>query len=441
MNFNEMKLIRPILKAVTEEGFEKPSPIQEKTIPLLLEGRDVLGCAQTGTGKTAAFALPILQSLSKSKSKNIRALILTPTRELAIQIHENIEKYSKYTSIRTGVIFGGVGQRPQVEMLRRGTDILVATPGRLNDLVNQGHIKLSKIEIFVLDEADRMLDMGFINDIKHIIKQLPSKRQTLLFSATMPKEIEKLAFSMLKDPATVKVAPVTNTVDKISQGVYLVDKNNKITLLASLLKNKEIKNAIVFTNTKHGADRVVKSLEKSSIKALAIHGGKGQNARQNALNSFKEGKIKVLVATDIAARGIDISELSHVFNYDLPDVPETYIHRIGRTGRAGQDGIALSFCNIDDLENLRDIERHIGKPITEIESKWPMVILEKTEKETKQPRNKKPKINQVVSQQENTSARRTREAKYKEKNRYKADKERGQSSKEKGQSRRKNYEK
>ena len=383
MNFNEMKLIKPILKAVREAGFEEPSPIQSKTIPLLLEGRDVLGCAQTGTGKTAAFVLPILQNLSKSKSRNIRAMILTPTRELAIQINESIEKYSKYTSIRSGVIFGGVGQKPQVEMLRKGIDILVATPGRLNDLVNQGYIKLSKIEIFVLDEADRMLDMGFVNDIKKIIKQLPSKRQTLLFSATMPKEIEKLAFNMLKNPATVKVAPVTNAVDKISQGVYFVDKQNKIFLLSSLLKKTEIRNAIVFTNTKHGADKVVKELGKDGIKALAIHGGKGQNTRQIALNSFKEGKIKVLVATDIAARGIDISELSHVFNYDLPDVPETYIHRIGRTGRAGQDGIALSFCNIDDLQNLRDIERHISKQIPEIKSKWPMVILEKTEKAVK----------------------------------------------------------
>lgn len=383
MNFNEMKLIKPILKAVREAGFEEPSPIQSKTIPLLLEGRDVLGCAQTGTGKTAAFALPILQNLSKSKSRNIRAMILTPTRELAIQINESIEKYSKYTSIRSGVIFGGVGQKPQVEMLRNGIDILVATPGRLNDLVNQGYIKLSKIEIFVLDEADRMLDMGFVNDIKKIIKQLPSKRQTLLFSATMPKEIEKLAFNMLKNPATVKVAPVTNAVDKIRQGVYFVDKQNKIFLLSSLLKKTEIRNAIVFTNTKHGADKVVKKLGKDGIKALAIHGGKGQNTRQIALNSFKEGKIKVLVATDIAARGIDISELSHVFNYDLPDVPETYIHRIGRTGRAGQDGIALSFCNIDDLQNLRDIERHISKQIPEIKSKWPMVILEKTKKAVK----------------------------------------------------------
>ena len=417
-----MKLIKPILKAVTEAGFEKPSPIQEKTIPLLLEGRDLLGCAQTGTGKTAAFALPILQSLSKTKSNNIRAMILTPTRELAIQINDNIEKYSKYTSIRTGVIFGGVGQRPQVEMLRKGVDILVATPGRLNDLINQGHIKLNKIEIFVLDEADRMLDMGFVQDIKKVVKQLPSKRQTLLFSATMPKEIEKLAFDMLKNPATVKVAPVTNTVDKISQDVYFVDKKNKNLLLAHLLKKTQIKNAIVFTNTKYGADRVVKALEKDGIKALAIHGGKGQNARQTALKSFKEGKIKVLVATDIAARGIDISGLSHVFNYDLPDVPETYIHRIGRTGRAGQDGIALSFCNIDDLQNLKDIEKHIGRRIPELESEWPMVILEKTKKEVRGQGNKKPRSNEVSLKQESIFAKRTRDAKQKRRNKYNTDK-------------------
>lgn len=420
-----MKLIKPILKAVTEAGFEKPSPIQEQTIPILLEGRDLLGCAQTGTGKTAAFALPILQNLAKSRSRSIRALILTPTRELAIQINEQIEKYSKYTAIRTGVIFGGVGQRPQVDMLRKGIDILVATPGRLNDLVNQGHIKLSAIEIFVLDEADRMLDMGFIQDIKKIIKQLPSKRQTLLFSATMPKEIEKLAFSMLKNPATVKVAPVTHTIDKINQGVYFVDKGNKILLLASLLKKTKIKNAIVFTNTKHGADKVVKSLAKEGIRALAIHGGKGQNTRQVALNSFKEGKVNVLVATDIAARGIDIAELSHVFNYDLPEVPETYIHRIGRTGRAGKDGVALSFCNIDDVQNLKDIEKHMNKRIPQIQSMWPMAILEKTEKAAKQQGNKKPKQNELISKQ--PLAQRRRDVKQKRSNKYNADKVKDQS--------------
>ncbi len=384
MNFKEMNLIKSILRSIEEEGFTTPSPIQEKTIPLLLEGRDVLGCAQTGTGKTAAFALPIIQCLAKERSKSIRALIVTPTRELAIQIDENIKKYSQYTGVRSCVIFGGVGQKPQVDMLAKGVDILVATPGRLIDLVNQGYLKLNKIEIFVLDEADRMLDMGFINDIKKIIKQLPTKRQTLLFSATMPKDIEKLASGMLRKPVTVKVAPVTSTIDKISQSVYFVDKKNKVLLLSHLLKHKGIKNAIVFTNTKHGADKVVKKLEKDGIKALSIHGGKGQHTRQVALNSFKEGQIQALVATDIAARGIDISELSYVINHDLPDVPETYIHRIGRTGRAGQEGEAISFCNFDDLQNLRDIERHIGMRLPEVESKWPMVILEKTEKVVQQ---------------------------------------------------------
>ena len=391
MNFKEMNLIKPILRSIEQEGFTTPSPIQEKTIPILLEGRDVLGCAQTGTGKTAAFALPIIQCLAKERSKSIRALIVTPTRELAIQIDENIKKYSQYTGVRSGVIFGGIGQKPQVDMLAKGVDILVATPGRLNDLVNQGYLKLNKIEIFVLDEADRMLDMGFINDIKKIIKQLPTKRQTLLFSATMPKDIEKLASGMLRKPVTVKVAPVTSTVDKISQSVYFVDKKNKVLLLSHLLKHKGIKNAIVFTNTKHGADKVVKKLEKDGIKALSIHGGKGQHTRQVALNSFKEGQIQALVATDIAARGIDISELSYVINYDLPDVPETYIHRIGRTGRAGLEGKAISFCNFDDLQNLRDIERHIGMRLLEVESKWPMVILEKTEKVVQQQRGKKSK--------------------------------------------------
>lgn len=399
MNFNDMNLIKPILRAVEQEGFEKPSPIQEKTIPVLLEGRDVLGCAQTGTGKTAAFALPILQSLSKSKSKNIRSLIVTPTRELAIQINENIKQYSQYTSICTGVIFGGVGQRPQVKMLNEGIDILVATPGRLNDLIEQGYIKLNKIEIFVLDEADRMLDMGFVKDIKKIIKRLPTNRQTVLFSATMPQDIEKLASTMLKNPAVIKMDPVTNPVEKIKQSVYFVDKNNKIFLLVSLLKTDEVKNAIIFTNTKGTADKVVKKLDKAKINALAIHGGKGQSVRQKALNEFKEGKIKVLVATDIAARGIDIAELSHVFNYDLPDVPETYIHRIGRTGRAGQDGTAINFCNIDDVDNLHDIEKHIGKRINEVESKWPM---EDFEKKVKINRNQRAATN--TSKNENSSA-------------------------------------
>ncbi len=385
-----MKLMEPLLKAVEEAGYVEPSPIQEQTIPLLLEGRDILGCAQTGTGKTAAFALPILQNLAREGRRHyIRALILTPTRELALQIFESFNDYGKYTKLKYGVIFGGVGQNPQTEMLKRGVDILVATPGRLNDLIGQGFIDLSMLSVFVLDEADRMLDMGFIHDVKKVLKELPSERQTLLFSATMPQEIENLAKGMLKNPATVKVDPVTSTVDAIEQTLYYVDKNNKKLLLASILKTEGVGSTLVFTRTKHGADRVVRELAQAGITALAIHGNKSQTARQTALSSFKSGRIKVLVATDIAARGIDIIELSHVINYDLPNEPETYIHRIGRTGRAGHGGIAISFCNFDEIEYLKDIEKLVGYKIPVSESRWPMVILEKTVKNT-QPRVKKP---------------------------------------------------
>lgn len=388
MKFKEMSLIRPLLDAVRDEGFTEPSPIQKKTIPLVLEGKDVLGCAQTGTGKTAAFALPILQRLSKAKSQYIRCLIMTPTRELAIQIERSFTAYGKYLPLRTGVIYGGVGQKPQEDMLREKPDILVATPGRLNDLIGQGLIKLDKLEIFVLDEADQMLDMGFVRDVERVIRILPPRRQNLLFSATMPKEIEKLASGILNNPAKVKVDPVTSTVDKINQTVYYVDKKNKPQLLVDLLKTGDIKNALVFTRTKHGADRVVKKLSQSQITALAIHGDKGQQTRQRALQAFKDGRIRVLVATDIAARGIDIAELSHVINYDIPDVPETYIHRIGRTGRAGLDGEAISFCNFDDLDNMKGVEKHIGKTIEEKKSRWPMEIFEKTVKEVRQPRKR-----------------------------------------------------
>lgn len=388
MKFKEMSLIRPLLDAVRDEGFTEPSPIQKKTIPLVLEGKDVLGCAQTGTGKTAAFALPILQRLSKAKSQYIRCLIMTPTRELAIQIERSFTAYGKYLPLRTGVIYGGVGQKPQEDMLREKPDILVATPGRLNDLIGQGLVKLDKLEIFVLDEADQMLDMGFVRDVERVIRILPPRRQNLLFSATMPKEIEKLASGILNNPAKVKVDPVTSTVDKINQTVYYVDKKNKPQLLVDLLKTGDIKNALVFTRTKHGADRVVKKLSQSQITALAIHGDKGQQTRQRALQAFKDGRIRVLVATDIAARGIDIAELSHVINYDIPDVPETYIHRIGRTGRAGLDGEAISFCNFDDLDNMKGVEKHIGKTIEEKKSRWPMEIFEKTVKEVRQPRKR-----------------------------------------------------
>lgn len=383
MNFSEMNLSEPILKAVAEAGYTSPSPIQEQTIPIVLTGRDVLGCAQTGTGKTAAFALPILQNLSKrGHSAKIRALVLTPTRELAVQNYESFCQYGKHMPLRCGVVFGGVGQSPQVEMLKKGVDILVATPGRLNDLIGQGYIKLDGLSVFVLDEADRMLDMGFINDVKRVLTKIPKVRQTLMFSATMPPEIEKLADTMLIDPQTVKVDPVTSTVEAIDQSLYYVDKGNKKNLLAKLLMEPEVHNALVFTRTKHGADRVVRELDKKGIDAMAIHGNKSQNARQNALNAFKDGKIWVLVATDIAARGIDIAELSHVFNYDLPDEPETYIHRIGRTGRAGHGGCAVSFCCYDEKGCLKDIQKLMGRDIPVKESEWPMVELQSTPKQS-----------------------------------------------------------
>ncbi|MDL2324228.1 DEAD/DEAH box helicase [Ruminococcaceae bacterium OttesenSCG-928-A16] len=391
MNFEQLTLIPPLLRAVASAGYTTPSPIQEKAIPPVLAGRDLLGCAQTGTGKTAAFALPILQLLAAKAPKRkgaIRALILTPTRELALQIQENFALYGQHLPLRSAVIFGGVGQGPQVAALRKGIDILVATPGRLNDLIGQGFIKLDAIEIFVLDEADRMLDMGFVHDVKKVIKLLPEKRQTLLFSATMPTEIVKLADSLLHKPTKVFVTPASTTVEKIEQTIYKVDKGNKRHLLAQLLRTPAVTSALVFTRTKHGADRVVRELSREGIKALAIHGNKSQGARQNALGQFKDGKIKVLVATDIAARGIDINELSHVFNYDLPNEPETYVHRIGRTGRAGNGGVAIAFCNFDELDYLRDIEKLIGFTIPEVKDHdWPMEIFEKA---VKQPRGGKP---------------------------------------------------
>ena len=391
MKFDEMNLVSPLLSAVKANGYEEPTPIQRETIPLVLQGKDVLGCAQTGTGKTAAFALPILQRLEESgrqfKGKRpIRALILTPTRELALQIFENFQTYGRSMPLRHCVVFGGVGQRPQVDQLNRGVDILVATPGRLNDLIGQGFIQLSRLEIFVLDEADRMLDMGFIHDVRRVIAQLPSQRQTLLFSATMPKEVEGLALKILRDPVTVKVDPVSSTVDSIEQFLYLVDKANKKHLLASLLRKPEVENALVFTRTKHGADRVVRELGKAGIIAKAIHGDKSQNARQEALSQFKSGKIKVLVATDIAARGIDIEGLSHVINYDLPNEAEAYVHRIGRTGRAGREGIAIGFCCIDEMKDLKAIEKLIGKTIPRLESEWPMEVFTETVKQPRQPR-------------------------------------------------------
>ena len=339
MTFKELNLSAPLLRAVQEAGYETPSPIQAAAIPPVLAGRDLMGCAQTGTGKTAAFALPMLDRLTANAPRRkgaVRALILTPTRELALQIGESFEAYGKYLKLRSTVIFGGVGQAPQVEALKKGVDILIACPGRLNDLIGQGFIDLSALEIFVLDEADRMLDMGFVHDVKKVIAKLPAQRQNLMFSATMPAEIEQLAAGILHDPAFVKVDPVSSTVDRIQQSLYYVEKGNKKLLLPWLIKNLQppVVNALVFSRTKHGADKIAKDLTKQGIPAAAIHGNKSQTARVTALEDFKSGKTRVLVATDIAARGIDISELSHVFNYDLPEVPETYVHRIGRTARA-----------------------------------------------------------------------------------------------------------
>ncbi|MEE0757830.1 DEAD/DEAH box helicase, partial [Allofournierella sp.] len=365
MDFSELQLIRPLLRAVEEAGYSSPSPIQQKAIPPVLAGRDLLGCAQTGTGKTAAFALPILQRLSRTQpaEKDIRALILTPTRELALQIDECFAAYGKYLKVSHTVIFGGVGQAPQVAALQKGVQVLTACPGRLNDLIGQGFVDLSHLEVFVLDEADRMLDMGFIHDVKKVIRQLPAKRQNLLFSATMPKEIEQLAAGILQKPVSVKVDPPSSTVDRIDQSLYRVAKADKKRLLALLLADPSVKNALVFSRTKHGANAIAAFLSKQGIEAAAIHGNKSQSARVAALEGFKSGRLKALVATDIAARGIDISELSHVFQLDLPEVPETYVHRIGRTGRAGAEGTAVAFCSPEEEEYLAAIEKLIRKKI------------------------------------------------------------------------------
>lgn len=372
MEFKNLGLIDPIVLALAGQGYTNPTPIQQQAIPIVLQQKDLLGCAQTGTGKTAAFALPVLQLLftSRTHTPGIKVLILTPTRELAIQINESFEVYGKYTKISHTVIFGGVSQVPQVAALKRGADVLIATPGRLLDLISQGLITLRHLQIFILDEADRMLDMGFIHDVKRIITKLPPKRQTLFFSATMPPEIQKLADVLLHNPSKVEVTPVSSTADTIDQRLYYVAKADKNKLLLHLLKEDTIKTALVFTRTKHGADKVVKVLHAHGVTTAAIHGNKSQNARQNALTSFKNGTIRVLVATDIAARGIDIDELSHVINFELPEVPETYVHRIGRTGRAGNTGIAFSFCDADEKDDLRAIQKLIGKQVP-VESDHP----------------------------------------------------------------------
>ncbi len=359
MRFQDLKIDEAILKAIREIGYDQPTPIQEKAIPIVLEGHDLLGCAQTGTGKTAAFSIPMLQRMGRpqeGEARPVRGLILTPTRELALQIYENLCQYGRYLGRISAVIFGGVSQNPQVEAIQNGADILVATPGRLWDLMGQKLVDISAVECFVLDEADRMLDMGFINDVKRILKFLPKKRQTLLFSATMPEEIAELANNMLHKPRHVSIVPAATPVELIEQGVYFADKKAKRDLLRAVLEERSLPQTLVFTRTKHGADRVARDLSRAGIAAKSIHGDKSQNARQNALKQFKDYKIPVLVATDIAARGIDINDLPLVINFDLPNVPETYVHRIGRTGRAGQEGTALSFCDPSELPYLKDIE-------------------------------------------------------------------------------------
>ena len=378
MSFENLNLIEPILRALKTEGYTTPTPIQEQSIPIILQHKDLLGCAQTGTGKTAAFAIPILQLLYQDRlqhkeQKTIKALILTPTRELAIQIDESFAAYGKHTGLKHLVIFGGVSQHSQTEALRRGVDILVATPGRLLDLMNQKYVHLDHIKMLVLDEADRMLDMGFVNDVKKVIAKVPAKRQTLFFSATMPNEIQNLANTILTRPEKVEVTPVSSTADTIQQELFYVEKNDKRSLLTHILRDKNIKTALVFTRTKHGADKVVKDLVRVGITAEAIHGNKSQNARQRALTNFKNRTTRVLIATDIAARGIDIDDLTHVINYELPNIPETYVHRIGRTGRAGASGIAMSFCDAEEIEFLRDIHKLIAKqiPVNE-EHPYPM---------------------------------------------------------------------
>jgi ATP-dependent RNA helicase RhlE len=366
-SFSDLHLSEPIRRAIVESGYTEPTPIQKAAIPHLLAGRDLLGCAQTGTGKTAAFALPILQRLAahprRPEPRHARTLILTPTRELAIQIFDSFKTYGKHLRLRFAVIFGGVGQGAQVDALRGGVDVLVATPGRLLDLINQRHLSLRGLEIFVLDEADRMLDMGFIHDIRKVLTLLPPRRQNLFFSATMPPDIKKLADSMLTNPAVVEVAPVSSTAELIQQSVLYVDRTRKRDLLKFVLQDKSLARVIVFTRTKHGANHVAEALQKVGIASAAIHGNKSQGARQRALESFREGRVRVLIATDIAARGIDVDRITHVINFEIPNVAESYVHRIGRTARAGEEGIALSFCDAEERAFIRDIEKLIAQKI------------------------------------------------------------------------------
>jgi len=384
MNFNELQLMEPILKAVNDLKYENPSKIQEKTIPYLLERKDVLGCAQTGSGKTAAFSLPMIQLLMQNPGEGIRGLIMTPTRELAMQICENIRLYSKYTELKTAAIYGGVDQESQIEQLEAGVDIVAATPGRLLDLMKQGYVSLAQVKMLVLDEADRMLDMGFVEDILFITRRCPKDCQKLMFSATMPKSIERLGDRILTDPETIMQDEVTSTGENVNQYVYYVDEHNKLELLSTLLKGEEVKKAIVFTNTRNTAELVSKHLMKLAIRSRAIHSEKSQNSRQDAILQFANNKVKVLVATDVAARGIDINKVTHVFNYDIPERAESYIHRIGRTGRAGEEGTAINLVCIDQMDDFRCIERYIKKTIPQLKSEWPMTIFQKKPKKVKQ---------------------------------------------------------
>jgi ATP-dependent RNA helicase RhlE len=392
MTFNDLELSEPLQKAVQKVGYTKPTPIQAQSIPAILNGRDILGCAQTGTGKTAAFSIPTIQLLNKSinghrRKTEIKSLILTPTRELAIQIGESLSDYGHFSNLKHLVIFGGVPQNPQVRSLKNGVDILVATPGRLLDLMDQGYISLSNLEIFTLDEADRMLDMGFVHDVKKVIKKIPVKRQTLFFSATMPDAILDLANSILNNPLKVEVTPVASTAELIQQELYLIDKTNKKKLLIDLLKESNADRILVFTRTKHGANKVVKDLVKAGIKSEAIHGNKTQNARQKALKNFKDKNTRVLVATDIAARGIDIDELAIVINFEIPNIAETYVHRIGRTGRAGSSGKAISFSDFEEKAYIKDIQKLTGQKIPVIEGhEYPMEFFEIPEKKPQQRR-------------------------------------------------------
>jgi ATP-dependent RNA helicase RhlE len=428
MQFSELNIIEPILKAIEEEGYINPTPIQEQAIPLVLEGNDLMGCAQTGTGKTAAFSIPILHLLSQNKEykgkRKIRALIVTPTRELAIQIGDSLKAYGRHTGLNSTVIFGGVNQNKQTGALQNGIDILVATPGRLLDLMVQGFISLRDIDLFVLDEADRMLDMGFIHDVNKIIRALPEKRQNLFFSATMAPEILKLAGTILQDPVRVEVTPISSTAEIIQQSLYFVDKGNKNALLVDVLNEQPASSVLVFTRTKHGADKVVRFLTKHGIKSDAIHGNKSQNNRQRALSNFRDKTIRVLVATDIAARGIDVEEMELVINYELPNISETYVHRIGRTGRAGNKGIAISFCDIEEKAYLKDIEKLIHQAIPVIENHpYPMEVftVEKKEQRQRPPReqrNGQAKPRPTVEQKQSAAKNKGKKTWYGKRDRY-----------------------